>query len=104
MHGDRVKDYCKGIIAQGKDLVTDFKMPVGTPVHAARKGVVVKLKTDSSVGGGNRKYEDDANYIIIRHSDGTLGNYAHLQNNGSTVKVGQYVLAGDQAVVAGKNL
>lgn len=73
----------------------DWKMPVGTPVHAARNGVVVKVKDDSSRGGGDRKYENCANYILIRHKDGTLANYAHLQKGGSRVVVGQRVEAGD---------
>jgi murein DD-endopeptidase MepM/ murein hydrolase activator NlpD len=33
----------------------DFKMPEGSPVHAAREGKVVGVKDDSSVGGGNKK-------------------------------------------------
>ena len=73
----------------------DWRMPVGTPVHAARSGVVVKVKDDSSKGGGDRKYENCANYILIRHDDGTLANYAHLQKGGSRVVVGQTVEVGD---------
>jgi hypothetical protein len=73
----------------------DFKMPIGTPVHAARQGVVVKVKMDSDLSGPNRKYQNDANYILIRHSDGTLANYAHLTKNGVVVKAGQEVNAGD---------
>jgi murein DD-endopeptidase MepM/ murein hydrolase activator NlpD len=73
----------------------DFRMPVGTPVHAARGGKIVKVKVDSSVGGGDRKYQNNANYILIRHSDGTLANYAHLKKDGSVVTVGQMVGAGD---------
>jgi len=72
----------------------DWRMPVGTPVHAARSGVVAKVKDDSSKGGGDRKYESCANYILIRHDDGTLANYAHLQKGGSRVVVGQTVEEG----------
>ena len=73
----------------------DWRMPVGTPVHAARSGTVVKIKDDSSKGGGDRRFEHCANYILIRHDDGTLANYAHLQKNGSKVEVGQQVEVGD---------
>lgn len=73
----------------------DFKMPIGTPIHAAREGVVVKVKMDSALSGPNRKYQNDANYILIRHLDGTLANYAHLSKNGVVVKAGQEVKAGD---------
>jgi murein DD-endopeptidase MepM/ murein hydrolase activator NlpD len=73
----------------------DFKMAAGTPVHAAREGRVVKIKDDSNKGGGDRSYVNDANYILIKHSDGTIANYAHLSKGGCKVKVGDYVKAGD---------
>jgi murein DD-endopeptidase MepM/ murein hydrolase activator NlpD len=72
----------------------DFKMPEGSPVHAARAGTVVGAKDDSNIGGGNKKYEWDANFILIRHSDGTFGHYVHLQKAGVKVKVGDTVTAG----------
>jgi murein DD-endopeptidase MepM/ murein hydrolase activator NlpD len=72
----------------------DFKMPEGSPVHAAREGVVVGIKDDSNVGGGDKKFEWDANYILIQHSDGTLGHYVHLQKAGVKVKIGDQVQAG----------
>ncbi len=79
----------------------DFKMSSGTPIHAARDGMVVKVKEDSNVGGADRKYENSANYILIRHIDGTIANYAHLSKNGSKVKVGQVVQAGDFIALSG---
>lgn len=72
----------------------DFKMPEGSPVHAAREGVVAGIKDDSTVGGSSKKYEWDANYVLIRHPDGTLGHYVHLEKGGVTVKVGDTVKAG----------
>jgi len=57
--------------------------------------MVVKVKVDSSSGGPDRKYENQANYILIRHSDGTVANYAHLSKNGSKVTPGGIVEAGD---------
>jgi murein DD-endopeptidase MepM/ murein hydrolase activator NlpD len=79
----------------------DFKMPVGTPIHAARDGLVVKIKHDSDRGGADRKYEGDANYILIRHDDGTVGNYAHLMKSGATVKTGDRVKAGELIAFSG---
>jgi murein DD-endopeptidase MepM/ murein hydrolase activator NlpD len=79
----------------------DFKMPLGTPVHAARPGVVVGIKDDSDSGGGDKKYEWDANYILIQHSDGTLGHYVHLQKSGCRVKLGQKVEVGDWIGLSG---
>ncbi|MCI0747681.1 MAG: M23 family metallopeptidase [Verrucomicrobia subdivision 3 bacterium] len=79
----------------------DFKMPNETPVHAARGGIVAKIKQDSSKGGPDRKHENHANYVLIRHDDGTLGNYAHLAKNGVKVAVGQRIEAGDLIALSG---
>ncbi len=70
----------------------DFKMPVNTPIHAAREGVVVDLKSNSTVGGNLKSYIDDANYVIIEHDDGTLGEYFHLKTDGVTLHLGQRVM------------
>ncbi|PYG31193.1 hypothetical protein C8N36_105253 [Pelagimonas varians] len=52
---------------------TDFAMPFGTPIHAARGGRVVFLKASSNKGGNSRYLVDQANYIAIQHDDRTLG-------------------------------
>jgi murein DD-endopeptidase MepM/ murein hydrolase activator NlpD len=81
----------------------DWKMPSGTPIHAARDGVVVKIKDDSDKGGPDRKFENAANYVLIRHSDGSIGNYAHLQKAGVKVVLGQKVKAGDLIALSGNS-
>jgi murein DD-endopeptidase MepM/ murein hydrolase activator NlpD len=63
--------------------------------------VVAKVKDDSSKGGGDRKYENHANYVLVRHDDGTLGNYAHLAKGGVKVVVGQRVDAGELIALSG---
>jgi murein DD-endopeptidase MepM/ murein hydrolase activator NlpD len=73
----------------------DWQMPEGTPVHAARGGLVVKVKDDSNFGGPDIKYDPYNNYVLIRHEDGTLGHYCHLQKGGITVHAGQMVKTGD---------
>lgn len=83
------------------EYAIDFKMPIGTPVHAARGGVVVKVKDDSGVGGPSRKYEECANVVLIQHSDNTVGIYAHLMQHGAKVKVGDVVKAGDLIALSG---
>ena len=85
----------------GDTYSIDFKMPEGSPVHASRAGIVVGAKDDSNLGGGNKKYEWDANYILIRHSDGTLGHYVHLQKDGVKVKLGDKVIAGQHIGFSG---
>jgi hypothetical protein len=73
----------------------DWQMPEGTPVFAARGGLVVKVKDDSDRGGGNIKFDPFNNYVLIRHDDGTLGHYCHLQKDGVLVHPGQVVKTGD---------
>jgi len=73
----------------------DFDLKAGTPVHAARGGVVAEVKTDSSVGGIGPEFDQKGNYILIAHADGSFGNYVHLQRHGSRVRPGDIVDAGD---------
>ena len=72
----------------------DWQMPVGTPVRAARSGIVVRAKDDSNTGGPSMDFDQYNNYILIRHEDGTLAHYCHLQKGGVVVKVGQTIAAG----------
>jgi murein DD-endopeptidase MepM/ murein hydrolase activator NlpD len=72
----------------------DWKMPEGTPVLAARGGLVVDEKDDSTAGGSDRKFLPSANFILIQHADGTLGKYAHLLKGSARVKTGQVVEPG----------
>lgn len=73
----------------------DWQMPEGTPVCAARDGIVVRVKDDSDRGGPSMDFDRFNNYVLIRHEDGTLGHYCHLQKGGVLVKVGQAVVAGE---------
>ena len=79
----------------------DFSMPEGTPVCAARGGIVFSFKDDSDEGGLLPKYKNKANYIIIKHDDGSLGCYWHLRKNGVIAKKG-YVEKGDVIGYSGK--
>lgn len=73
----------------------DFNLPEGSPVYAARAGVVSDVKADSNAGGPGPEYNDSANYVMVMHSDGTFGNYVHLRQRGAVVKVGDRVQAGE---------
>lgn len=79
----------------------DWNMPIGTPILAARDGVVVGVRDDFNVGGPSRDYENDANYVMIKHSDGTIGEYAHIMHNGAMVKVGEHVKVGQLIAYSG---
>ncbi len=80
---------------------TDWNLPPGSQICAARDGVVAKVKADSDEGGPSRDFIKKANYISIVHPDGTLGEYLHLQRGGALVKVGQRVKAGDVIGLSG---
>ena len=75
-------------------LAYDFKMKTGTPVYAARAGVVTSVQEGFNEGGVNKKYYRRANSVIIRHADGSNAMYAHLKYNGAEVKVGDTVRQG----------
>lgn len=79
----------------------DFGTPAGTPVHAARDGVVVFVKEDSNRGGLGVRYQDDANMIIVMHIDNTFAYYLHLQQNGSLVGAGERVTTGQHIGISG---
>jgi murein DD-endopeptidase MepM/ murein hydrolase activator NlpD len=79
----------------------DWKMPEGTPVLAARDGLVVKVKDDSNRGGSSMKFDPYNNYVLIRHADGTLGHYCHLQKGGVKVAPGDYVKVGEPIALSG---
>lgn len=66
-------------------------MNVGQTVCAMRDGIVVGVKQDSNRGGRNKKYYNDANYILIYHEDGAFTQYVHLKYKGSLVKIGDKV-------------
>jgi murein DD-endopeptidase MepM/ murein hydrolase activator NlpD len=73
----------------------DFKMPLGSPIVAARDGIVATIKDDSFTGGPDKSYVNEANFISIYHEDGTIANYFHLSKDGALVKEGQLVKKGE---------
>lgn len=86
----------------------DFQMPIGTQVHAARSGKVVRV--EESHMDSTRKPGDE-NVVVIRHDDGTYGRYYHLTRNGAEVAVGDDVkqgqligFSGDSGASAGPHL
>ena len=82
-------------------LNIDFMMKKGSDVTAARAGIVTKVEERYSKGGVNKKYFRFANQVIIRHSDGSLAMYAHLQHNGALVSVGDTVQRGQLIAKSG---
>jgi len=79
----------------------DFSLPIGTPIYAAREGDVVGVDVSNNFGGPSPQYRTFMNYVNIRHSDGTLGNYYHLKVGGSAVKIGDVVKKGQLIAYSG---
>ena len=76
-------------------FAVDFSMPVGTPVLAARSGVVMQTSGSFDRNGTKKeKYATRANIVRILHEDGSMAVYAHLKQNGIMVREGQRVSTG----------
>jgi hypothetical protein len=78
---------------QGRHAL-DFTMPEGSEIRAARAGVVCQVVEEFNEGGFDESFRKKGNVIRIVHADGTLAAYAHLQQNGALVDVGDAVSAG----------
>lgn len=77
------------------EYAIDFKLPVGTPIFAARDGIVSQIHDGETVSGG-REYINNANFVIIDHQDGYFSVYLHLKKGipvkkGDPVKRGQVI-------------
>lgn len=79
----------------------DFKMNVGQTVCAMKDGVVVAIKEDSNKGGRNKKYLNDANYVMLYHKDGLFTQYVHLKKDGVIVKKGDSISRGQPIAYSG---
>lgn len=80
----------------------DFAAPVGTPVLAARAGIVMQVQ-DGYRGHGLDYAHDGgrANFIRILHDDGSMALYAHLAEGGMQVRAGERVEAGQRIGLSG---
>lgn len=79
----------------------DFKMDEGTPIHAARGGVVARKIEANSIGCWEDGCGRYANYVVILHDDQTTGEYYHLLKDGVLVEVGERVEAGQKIGLSG---
>jgi murein DD-endopeptidase MepM/ murein hydrolase activator NlpD len=74
----------------------DLSVPEGTPVTAARDGVVMQVEEEFRGAGLDlEQFGDRANYLRVLHDDGTMGVYAHLMPRSTIVLAGERVRAGD---------
>lgn len=77
------------------EYAIDFAFPAGTPVLAAREGVVASVEERFSKGGATAYFRNRVNSVRVRHSDGTIGEYDHFRLDGVAVEEGQTVKRGD---------
>ncbi|MCW3149407.1 peptidoglycan DD-metalloendopeptidase family protein [Stutzerimonas stutzeri] len=75
----------------------DIAMPEGTPIIAARGGVVVKVENEQTGRGTNPA----GNFVRIMHDDATMGVYLHLMKGSVTVREGQRVETGTRLARSG---
>ena len=75
-------------------LALDFNLTEGSPVHAARGGIVTEVVEHNDKGCGAERCTQYENRIVILHDDGTFAGYAHLQQNGAFVEPGDTVTTG----------
>jgi len=84
-----------GTFTHQDEYAIDFRMREGTEVRASRDGVVIGTKDDSRSGGPDPSFNEQANFVMVYHADGTFAQYAHLKYRGVVVRTGQQVRAGE---------
>jgi murein DD-endopeptidase MepM/ murein hydrolase activator NlpD len=72
----------------------DFAMPIGTPILAARAGVVIRVSDGHTKHGISDEFLTKANAVLIMHDDRTIATYAHL-DPGAGVREGMRVRTGE---------
>jgi murein DD-endopeptidase MepM/ murein hydrolase activator NlpD len=80
----------------------DFGLPRGTPVLAARDGIVLMAVDGFPDGGPDPKYKNESNSVHVLHSDGTVAGYGHL-SSGLHVRMGDQVSAGELLGLSGNS-
>ena len=78
----------------------DFAAPLGTPVLAAREGIVMQVTDGFADAPGAL---DEANAIRILHEDGSMALYAHLRQGSAVVAPGQHVRSGQTIAQSGNS-
>ena len=79
----------------------DFQLREGTPVVAAREGIVATIDQGFTEGAADRNLLDRGNCIRVLHSDGTYAEYLHLAPRSSQVHIGDRVTAGQVLALSG---
>lgn len=72
----------------------DFAMPIGTPILAARSGLVIRVSDGHTRHGISDEFLTRANAVLVMHDDRTIATYAHL-DPGAGVREGMRVRTGE---------
>lgn len=87
----------------GSRHAVDIALPVGTPIVAARAGVVIYTKDDYAFSGRSKYFLDKANRVEVLHDDGTYAVYAHLLQGTVKIDIGDTVSAGTELGKSGSS-
>lgn len=85
----------------GNEQAIDWEAAEGTIICAARAGVVTGVRDNLTVGGTDPALKTAANFVILRHDDGTYAEYLHLQPQGALVRLGDKVAEGQPIAKSG---
>ena len=85
---------------KGNEYSWDFDVPYGTAVLAVEAGEVIEVWQPDKGGGCDPTLSDYAHNIKIRHTDGKVAQYVHVN---SLVKVGDQIKVGQQIAVTAEN-
>lgn len=72
----------------------DFVVPENVKIFAALDGEVTTVKDDSNVGGPDKKFKREANFVVIKHANREFSHYSHFRCKGIVVKPGDKVKQG----------
>ena len=92
------QSYCEPRGSHRGSYAYDIDIPIGSPIVAARDGVVWMVLDDFEDGD---QAAEHANDLFIEHSDGTVAQYAHLQHRSFLVRPGERVAAGQTVAASG---
>lgn len=79
----------------------DFNMDEGTEICAIRDGVVIEIEDSHNKGCPRKDCMKYNNYVMIKHDDGSIADYSHIQKKGSLVNVGDRVKTGQPIALSG---
>lgn len=79
----------------------DFNMDEGTEITAVRNGIVTRIVDKYDKGCPKEECSQYNNFVLVKHSDGSVADYSHIRKNGALVKTGDQVQAGDPIALSG---